>query len=142
METILVVDDADDIRTAVRKMLEAKGYTVLDPQARIPKPFTPDALVAKVRQLLLAQPSPFALPCAWGGGGTVARWAPEDYAVLASGRICGPSGARALKYTPAPTAMARLCGHQASPRSEDHGCPDGGVSKEVRVAGPESRREE
>lgn len=120
VETILVVDDEDDIRTVVRKMLEAKGYTVLnasDPQQAlrlatqqpvhllltdvvmpllrgtelaqrvqavspwtkvllmsaykiseitasgypfIPKPFTPDALVAKVRQVLLAQPSPFA----------------------------------------------------------------------------------
>lgn len=30
METILVVDDEDDIRVVVRKMLEAKGYTVLD----------------------------------------------------------------------------------------------------------------
>ena len=31
METILVVDDEDDIRTVVRKMLEAKGYTVSAP---------------------------------------------------------------------------------------------------------------
>jgi DNA-binding NtrC family response regulator len=30
VETILVVDDEDDIRTVVRKMLEAKGYTVLE----------------------------------------------------------------------------------------------------------------
>jgi hypothetical protein len=30
VETILVVDDEHDIRTVVRKMLEAKGYTVLD----------------------------------------------------------------------------------------------------------------
>jgi CheY-like chemotaxis protein len=37
VETILVVDDEDDIRTAVRKMLEAKGYTVLDPQALHPR---------------------------------------------------------------------------------------------------------
>jgi two-component system, cell cycle sensor histidine kinase and response regulator CckA len=120
VETILVVDDEDDIRVVVRKMLEAKGYTVLDardphqalrivtqqpvhllltdvvmPLMRgtelaqrfqavspwtkvllmsaykvaeiaasghpfIPKPFTPDALAMKVRQVLLAQPSPFA----------------------------------------------------------------------------------
>ena len=120
METVLVVDDEADIRTVVRKMLEAAGYTVLDagdPQQAlrlatqqpvhllltdvvmpllrgtelaqrvqavspwtkvlrmsaykvaeiaasgypfIPKPFTPDALVAKVRQLLGAEPSPFA----------------------------------------------------------------------------------
>jgi DNA-binding NtrC family response regulator len=120
METILVVDDEEDIRAVVRKMLEAEGYTVLDagdPQQAlrlatqqpvhllltdvvmpllrgtelaqrvravspwtkvllmsaykvsevtasgypfIPKPFTPDVLVAQVRQLLLAQPSPFA----------------------------------------------------------------------------------
>jgi hypothetical protein len=120
METILVVDDEEDIRAVVRKMLEAEGYTVLDagdPQqalrlatqqpvhllltdvvmpllrgtelaqrvravspwtkvllmsaykvsevtasgyAFIPKPFTPDVLVAQIRQLLLAQPSPFA----------------------------------------------------------------------------------
>ena len=120
METILVVDDEDDIRTVVRRMLETTGYTVLDagdpqlalrlatqqpvhllltdvvmPMLRgtelarrvqavspwtkvllmsaysvaditasgypfIAKPFTPDVLVAKVRQLLAAQPSPFA----------------------------------------------------------------------------------
>ena len=29
-ETILVVDDEDDIRLVVRRMLEAKGYAVLD----------------------------------------------------------------------------------------------------------------
>ncbi len=29
-ETILVVDDEDDIRVVVRRMLEAKGYVVLD----------------------------------------------------------------------------------------------------------------
>jgi CheY-like chemotaxis protein len=120
VETILVVDDEDDIRIVVRKMLEAKGYTVLDTgdphqalriatqqpvhllltdvvmplmhgtelaqrfqavspwtkvllmsaykvadiaasgQPFIPKPFTPEALAAKVRHVLLAQPSPFA----------------------------------------------------------------------------------
>jgi CheY-like chemotaxis protein len=119
-ETILVVDDEDDIRALVRQMLEAQGYVVLDagdphqalriasqqpvdllltdvvmprmrgtelalrlqalsPSAKvllmsaykiaeitasghpfIPKPFTPEVLAEKVRQVLRAQPSPFA----------------------------------------------------------------------------------
>ncbi|MGH7301505.1 MAG: response regulator [Candidatus Rokuibacteriota bacterium] len=118
-QTVLVVDDEDDIRVVVRQMLEAKGYAVLDavdphealriaaqqpvdllltdvvmPRMRgtelaqrlqaatpwtkvllmsaykiseitdsghpfIAKPFTPVALVDKVRQVLQSQPSPF-----------------------------------------------------------------------------------
>ncbi|MFI5373258.1 MAG: response regulator [Candidatus Rokuibacteriota bacterium] len=121
MEIVLVVDDEPDIRSVVRGMLTAKGYTVLDtgdPQQAIRmstqqavhllvtdmvmplmkgtdlakrvqevspwtkvllmsaykvaevttsglpfigKPFTPEALVDKVRQILAA-PSPFARP--------------------------------------------------------------------------------
>ena len=121
MEIVLVVDDEPDIRTVVRSMLTAKGYTVLetgDPQQAIrmatqqaihllisdvvmplmkgtelakrvqevspwtkvllmsafkvaeitasglpfiPKPFTPEALVDRVRQIL-APPTPFARP--------------------------------------------------------------------------------
>jgi two-component system, cell cycle sensor histidine kinase and response regulator CckA len=121
MEIVLVVDDEPDIRTVVRSMLTAKGYTVIetgDPQQAIRmatqqavhllvtdvvmplmkgtelakrvqevspwtkvllmsaykvaevttsgfpfigKPFAPDALVEKVRQILGA-PSPFARP--------------------------------------------------------------------------------
>lgn len=121
MEIVLVVDDETDIRTVVRSMLTAKGYTVLetgDPQQAIrmatqqavhllitdvvmplmkgtelarrvqevspwtkvllmsafkvaeitasglpfiPKPFTPEALVDRVRQIL-APPTPFARP--------------------------------------------------------------------------------
>src|SRR6266481_1201785 len=100
MEIVLVVDDEPDIRTVVRDMLTAKGYTVLDtgdPQQAIrmstqqavhllvtdmvmplmsaykvaevttsglpfiAKPFTPEALVEKVRQILSA-PSPFTRP--------------------------------------------------------------------------------
>jgi DNA-binding NtrC family response regulator len=121
MEIVLVVDDEPDIRTVVRSMLTAKGYTVIetgDPQQAIRmatqqavhllvtdvvmplmkgtelakrvqevspwtkvllmsaykvaevttsgfpfigKPFAPDALVEKVRQILSA-PSPFARP--------------------------------------------------------------------------------
>lgn len=121
METVLVVDDEDDIRTVVGAMLKAQGYTVLDTrdpqqalrlasqqpvnllltdvimplmrgtelaqrlqsispwtkvllmsaymvaevttsgQPFITKPFTPEALVEKVRQVL-AQPSPFSRP--------------------------------------------------------------------------------
>ena len=121
MEIVLVVDDEPDIRTVVRSMLIAKGYTVLetgDPQQAIrmatqqavhllitdvvmplmkgtelarrvqevspwtkvllmsafkvaeitasglpfiPKPFTPEALVDRVRQIL-APPTPFARP--------------------------------------------------------------------------------
>ena len=121
MEIVLVVDDEPDIRTVVRCMLTAKGYTVVetgDPQQAIRmatqqaihllisdvvmplmkgtelakrvqevspwtkvllmsaykvaevttsgfpfigKPFAPDALVEKVRQILGA-PSPFARP--------------------------------------------------------------------------------
>jgi CheY-like chemotaxis protein len=121
MEIVLVVDDEPDIRTVVRGMLTAKGYTVLetgDPQQAIrmatqqavhllitdvvmplmkgtelarrvqeaspwtkvllmsaykvaeittsglpfiPKPFTPEALVDRVRQIL-APPTPFARP--------------------------------------------------------------------------------
>jgi DNA-binding NtrC family response regulator len=121
VETVLVVDDEDDIRTVVGAMLKAQGYTVLDTrdpqqalrlaaqqpvnllltdvvmplmrgtelaqrlqsispwtkvllmsafmvaevtasgQPFITKPFTPEALVEKVRQVL-AQPSPFSRP--------------------------------------------------------------------------------
>ncbi|HEX6079421.1 MAG TPA: response regulator [Methylomirabilota bacterium] len=121
MEIVLVVDDEPDIRTVVRGMLTAKGYTVLetgDPQQAIrmatqqavhllitdvvmplmkgtelarrvqevspwtkvllmsaykvaditasglpfiPKPFTPEALVDRVK-LILAPPTPFARP--------------------------------------------------------------------------------
>ena len=121
MEIVLVVDDEPDIRTVVKGMLTAKGYTVLetgDPQQAIrmatqqavhllitdvvmplmkgtelarrvqevspwtkvllmsaykvaeitasglpfiPKPFTPEALVDRVRQIL-APPTPFARP--------------------------------------------------------------------------------
>ena len=120
METILLVDDEAEIRMVVRKMLESRGYVVLDAgdphealrlatgqqvdllvtdvvmprmrgtelarrlQALVPsvkvllisayevadvatsgypflaKPFTPDVLDEKVRQVLRAQPSPFA----------------------------------------------------------------------------------
>ncbi len=120
-EIVLVVDDEPDIRTVVRGMLTAKGYTVLetgDPQQAIrmatqqavhllitdvvmplmkgtelarrvqevspwtkvllmsaykvaditasglpfiPKPFTPEALVDRVK-LILAPPTPFARP--------------------------------------------------------------------------------
>jgi len=119
-ETILVVDDEDDIRVVVRQMLGAEGYVVLDagdphhalrlaaqqdvdllltdvvmplmrgtelaqrllavaPSAKvllmsaykvaevdasghpfIAKPFTPQALADKVRQVLREGPSPFA----------------------------------------------------------------------------------
>jgi two-component system cell cycle sensor histidine kinase/response regulator CckA len=119
-ETILVVDDEDDIRAVVRQMLTAEGYLVLDaedpnqalrlaseqhvdllltdvvmplmrgtelaqrllavvPSAKVllmsaykvaeiaasghpflAKPFTPDVLVGKVRQVLRDEPSPFA----------------------------------------------------------------------------------
>lgn len=119
-QTVLVVDDEDDIRVVVRQMLEAKGYVVIDtvdphealriaaqqpvdllltdvvmPRMRgtelaqrlhaatpwtkvllmsaykiseitdsghpfIAKPFTPEVLADKVRQVLQAQPSPFA----------------------------------------------------------------------------------
>jgi two-component system cell cycle sensor histidine kinase/response regulator CckA len=119
-ETILVVDDEEDIRTVVRQMLAAEGYVVLDagdphhalrlagqqhvdllitdvvmplmrgtelaqrllalvPSAKVllmsafkvaeitasghpflPKPFTPDALLGRVRELLRDEPSPFA----------------------------------------------------------------------------------
>jgi DNA-binding response OmpR family regulator len=119
-ETILVVDDEDDIRAIVRQMLAAEGYVVLDagdphhalrlvgqqhvdllitdvvmplmrgtelaqrllalvPSAKVllmsafkvaeitasghpflPKPFTPDALLGRVRELLRDEPSPFA----------------------------------------------------------------------------------
>ena len=121
MEIVLVVDDEPDIRTVVRGMLTAKGYTVLetgDPQQAIrmatqqavhllitdvvmplmkgtelarrvqevspwtkvllmsaykvaeitasglpfiPKPFTPEALVDRVK-LILAPPTPFSRP--------------------------------------------------------------------------------
>ena len=119
-ETILVVDDEEDIRTVVRQMLAAEGYLVLDaedpnqalrlagqqhvdllltdvvmplmrgtelaqrllalvPSAKVllmsaykvaeiaasghpflAKPFTPDALLGRVRELLRDEPSPFA----------------------------------------------------------------------------------
>jgi CheY-like chemotaxis protein len=119
-ETILVVDDEDDIRAVVRQMLAREGYVVLDaadpnqalrlaaqtpvdllltdvvmplmrgtelaqrllavaPDAKvllmsayklaevdasghafIAKPFTPQALADRVRQLLRDEPSPFA----------------------------------------------------------------------------------
>jgi DNA-binding response OmpR family regulator len=119
-ETILVVDDEDDIRVVVRQMLTAEGYIVLDagdphqalrlagqqhvdllltdvvmplmrgtelaqrllavvPSAKVllmsaykvaeitasghpflPKPFTPDVLLEKVRLVLRDDPSPFA----------------------------------------------------------------------------------
>ena len=119
-ETILVVDDEEDIRTVVRQMLAAEGYVVLDagdphhalrlagqqhvdllitdvvmplmrgtelaqrllalvPSAKVllmsafkvaeiaasghpflAKPFTPDALLGRVRELLRDEPSPFA----------------------------------------------------------------------------------
>jgi DNA-binding response OmpR family regulator len=119
-ETILVVDDEDDIRAVVRQMLSREGYTVLDaadphqalrlaakepvdllltdvvmplmrgtelaqrllavvPSAKvllmsaykvaevdasghpfIAKPFTPQALAERVRQILRDEPSPFA----------------------------------------------------------------------------------
>jgi DNA-binding response OmpR family regulator len=119
-ETILIVDDEDDIRAVVRQMLAAEGYVVLDAgdphqalrmagrqnvdllltdvvmplmrgtelaqrlQALVPsakvllmsaykvaevdasghpfiaKPFTPETLVEKVRQVLRDEPSPFA----------------------------------------------------------------------------------
>src|SRR5260370_15044552 len=35
MATILVVDDEDDVRVVVRKMLEQDGYTVLDTGLRL-----------------------------------------------------------------------------------------------------------
>jgi len=119
-ETILVVDDEEDIRTVVRQMLAAEGYVVLDAEdphqalrlagqqhvdllltdvvmplmrgtelaqrvlAVVPsvkvllmsaykvaeiaasghpflaKPFTPDALLGRVREILRDEPSPFA----------------------------------------------------------------------------------
>jgi DNA-binding response OmpR family regulator len=119
-ETILVVDDEEDIRTVVRQMLAAEGYVVLDagdphhalrlagqqhvdllitdvvmplmrgtelaqrllalvPSAKVllmsaykvaeiaasghpflAKPFTPDALLGRVREILRDEPSPFA----------------------------------------------------------------------------------
>ena len=119
-QTILVVDDEEDIRVVVRQMLAAEGYLVLDaedpnqalrlagqqhvdllltdvvmplmrgtelaqrllalvPSAKVllmsaykvaeiaasghpflAKPFTPDALLGRVRELLRDEPSPFA----------------------------------------------------------------------------------
>lgn len=119
-ETILVVDDEEDIRTVVRQMLAADGYVVLDagdpnqalrlagqqhvdllltdvvmplmrgtelaqrvlavaPSVKVllmsaykvaeiaasghpflAKPFTPDALLGRVREILRDEPSPFA----------------------------------------------------------------------------------
>jgi two-component system cell cycle sensor histidine kinase/response regulator CckA len=119
-QTILVVDDEDDIRAVVRQMLTADGYTVLDaedpnqalrlagqqhvdllltdvvmplmrgtelaqrllavvPSAKVllmsaykvaeiaasghpflTKPFTPDVLLDRVREILRDEPSPFA----------------------------------------------------------------------------------
>ena len=119
-ETILVVDDEEDIRTVVRQMLAAEGYVVLDAEdphqalrlagqqhvdllltdvvmplmrgtelaqrvlAVVPsvkvllmsaykvaeiaasghpflaKPFTPDALPGRIREILRDEPSPFA----------------------------------------------------------------------------------
>ena len=119
-ETILVVDDEEDIRTVVRQMLAAEGYVVLDAEdphqalrlagqqhvdllltdvvmplmrgtelaqrvlAVVPsvkvllmsaykvaeiaasghpflaKPFTPDALLGRIREILRDEPSPFA----------------------------------------------------------------------------------
>jgi len=119
-QTILVVDDEEDIRTIVRQILAADGYTVLDAEdpnkalrlagqqhvdllltdvvmplmrgtelaqrvlAVVPsvkvllmsaykvaeiaasghpflaKPFTPDALLGRVREILRDEPSPFA----------------------------------------------------------------------------------
>jgi two-component system, cell cycle sensor histidine kinase and response regulator CckA len=119
-QTILVVDDEDDIRAVVRQMLTADGYLVLDaedpnralrlagqqhvdllltdvvmplmrgtelaqrllavaPSAKVllmsaykvadiaasghpflAKPFTPDVLLARVREILRDEPSPFA----------------------------------------------------------------------------------